>query len=213
VPKYTKPDVLPVEITLDGVDYTNNGQTYGFFDAYLLDVHPRLLSKNGGTTITLSGFGFVDTGAGETKSKFTVKGPNDVSCVVSPCVGEATFKDKHTMTTKSVPQNILNYKNGTNIGQDGFAVEAAVYNNEFTSNNIQVWYIYDPIFKSISRNSTPINLSLPILIQTEFFWDKNDYDRFQKHSNFTCRFTVGSDQYVTGGRMETMPFGSRYEND
>lgn len=28
------------------------------------------------------------------------------------------------------------YKNGTNIGQDGFTVEVAVYNHEFTTNNI-----------------------------------------------------------------------------
>lgn len=38
VPKFTKPDVLEVEISLDGYDYTHNHQTYGFFDAYLLDV-------------------------------------------------------------------------------------------------------------------------------------------------------------------------------
>ena len=108
---------------------------------------------------------------------------------------------------------MLNYKNGTNIGMDGFAIEAAVYNNEYTTNNILIWYIYDPNFKSISRNSTPINLSLPILIQTEFYWEKNDYSRFQRYSNFTCRFTIGNEHYYTAGRMETMPFGSRYEND
>lgn len=50
-------------------------------------------------------------------------------------------------------------------------------------------------------------------MQTEFFWDKNDYNRFQRYSNFTCRFTMGGEHYVTAGRMETMPFGSRYEND
>lgn len=117
------------------------------------------------------------------------------------------------MTTKTVPQMMLNYANNTNIGQNAFTVEASVYNNEFTSNNIQVWYIYDPLFKSISRNSTPINLSLPILVQTDFFWGTNDFEMFAKHSNFTCRFTVGTDVYVTRARMETMPLGSRYEND
>lgn len=211
MPKYTKPDVLPVEISLDGTEFTDNGITYGFFDAYLLDVHPRLISKLGGTPITLAGFGFVNTG--ETKAKFQVKGAGDLSCGVSPCTADAAFVDKNTMTTRSVAQGVLSYKNGTNIGMDGFAIEAAVYNNEFTSNNIQVWYIFDPSFKSISRNSTPINLSLPILVQTDFNWAQNDFSRFQKYSNFTCRFTLGNDRYVTAGRMETMPFGSRYEND
>lgn len=103
--------------------------------------------------------------------------------------------------------------NSTNIGQDGVTVEATVYNNQFTSNNIEIWYIYDPLFKAISRNSTPINLSLPIFVTTEFYWDQNDYDRFLKYSNFTCRFTFANQVYVTAARMETMPFGSRYEND
>jgi hypothetical protein len=86
VPKYTKPDVLPVEISLDGNDYTNNGITYGFFDAYLLEVHPRLISKLGGTPITLSGFGFVNAGEGETKSKYGIKG-GELNCTTfSPCI-------------------------------------------------------------------------------------------------------------------------------
>ena len=52
-----------------------------------------------------------------------------------------------------------------------------------------------------------------MLVETEFYWDKNDYSRFTKFSNFTCRFTVGDEVFVTAARMETMPFGSRYDND
>ena len=104
VPKYTKPDVLPVEISLDGVEYTHNGVTYGFFDAYLLDVEPRLISKNGGTPLTLSGFGFVNAGQGETKSKFSVKGTAELNCAgQSPCYQEATYIDKNTLTVKTLP--------------------------------------------------------------------------------------------------------------
>lgn len=129
VPKYTKPDILPVEISLDGNEYTNNGVTYGFFDAYLLDVRPRLISKNGGTTLTLSGFGFVYAGPGETKTKFSSKANGELSCGTSPCINEATFIDKNTLETKSLPQGVLFYTNHTNIAQNGFTVEATVYNN------------------------------------------------------------------------------------
>lgn len=86
VPKFTKPDVLEVEVSVDGYDYTHNHQTYGFFDAYLLDVQPRLLSKNGGTPMKLSGFGFVNTGSEELKSKFSTKGLGELSCGSSPCI-------------------------------------------------------------------------------------------------------------------------------
>jgi hypothetical protein len=80
VPRYTKPDVLTVEVSVDGHDYTNNGITYGFFDAYLLDVEPRLVSKLGNTTLTLTGFGFVNAGEGETKVKFSTKGRGELNC-------------------------------------------------------------------------------------------------------------------------------------
>jgi hypothetical protein len=50
-------------------------------------------------------------------------------------------------------------------------------------------------------------------VTTEFFWGQNDFDKFHKYSNFTCRFVVGGQTYESSGRMETMPFGSRYEND
>lgn len=38
VPKYAKPDVLTVEATFNGQDYTHDNKTYGFFDPYVLDV-------------------------------------------------------------------------------------------------------------------------------------------------------------------------------
>lgn len=124
--------MLEVEISLDGNDFTHNHQTYGFFDAYLLDVQPRLLSKNGGTPMKLSGFGFVNTGTEELKSKFSTKGQGELTCATTPCINDATFESKNIMRTKSVPQGLLFYSNHTNIGQDGFTVEVAVYNKTFT---------------------------------------------------------------------------------
>jgi hypothetical protein len=38
VPRYSKPDVLLVEATFNGQDYTHDNQTYGFFDPFILDV-------------------------------------------------------------------------------------------------------------------------------------------------------------------------------
>ena len=38
IPKHTKPDVLKVELTLNGDDYTNDSKTYGYYDPYVIDV-------------------------------------------------------------------------------------------------------------------------------------------------------------------------------
>ena len=46
-------------------DFTNDHVTYGFYDAFVLDVFPKLVSKRGGTKLTIKGFGFVDSGKNE----------------------------------------------------------------------------------------------------------------------------------------------------
>lgn len=38
IPKNTKPDVLKVEVTLNGDDFTNDNKTYGYYDPYIIDV-------------------------------------------------------------------------------------------------------------------------------------------------------------------------------
>ncbi len=37
VPGYTKPDVLKVEVTINGVSYTSDNHTFGFFDPFVLE--------------------------------------------------------------------------------------------------------------------------------------------------------------------------------
>lgn len=53
-------------------------------------------------------------------------------------------------------------------------------------------------------------MQVPILVETNFHWENNDKNMFWKHSNFTCRFTLGDKVIVTQGRMETLPIGSSY---
>ena len=49
VPEYTKPDVLKVEVTVNGESYTSDNRTYGFFDPFVLDAQPRLIATDGST--------------------------------------------------------------------------------------------------------------------------------------------------------------------
>jgi hypothetical protein len=49
VPKYTKPDVLKVELTLNGHDYTHDKKDYGYYDPYVIDVEPKLIAIDGST--------------------------------------------------------------------------------------------------------------------------------------------------------------------
>lgn len=109
IPKYTKPDILPVDVSMNGKDFTNDHVTYGYYDAFVLDVQPRLISKRGGTKMTVKGFGFVNSG--EIGSKFGTKESGELICKDnnSPCTGFAKFVDKNTITTESLPQNTVRY--------------------------------------------------------------------------------------------------------
>ena len=78
IPKYTKPDVLRVELTLNNKDYTDDGKTYGYFDPYVLNAEPRLISVEGTTVVRIKGFGFVNSS--ETKSQFSTPSSNTLVC-------------------------------------------------------------------------------------------------------------------------------------
>jgi hypothetical protein len=51
VPQYTKPDVLNVEVTVNGESYTNDNKTFGYFDPFVLDANPKLLASDGSTNV------------------------------------------------------------------------------------------------------------------------------------------------------------------
>jgi hypothetical protein len=96
VPHYTKPDVLPVYVTFNGQDYSSSSITYGYFDPYLLDIKPKLISTAGGTNLTLSGFGFVNSEPGQIKANFTSATKGDLKCgSESPCTLSAQFVSKN----------------------------------------------------------------------------------------------------------------------
>jgi len=100
IPKYTKPDVLRVEVSFNGIDFTNDNKTYGYYDPYLIDVKPRLIAKDGSTKLTLIGLGFADSG--QIKVSFNnVSSP--ISCHGQTCTQPGKFVDSHIVSTSTLP--------------------------------------------------------------------------------------------------------------
>ena len=50
---------MNVDISMNGVDFTNDHVTYGFMDPYVIDIQPRLFSPKGTTIANMTGYGFV----------------------------------------------------------------------------------------------------------------------------------------------------------
>jgi len=106
IPKYSKPDELVVELTLNGQDYTNDGKKYGYFDPYVLNAEPRLISVEGTTKVKVKGFGFVNSG--QTKSLFNST-KEQLNCKGDKCIKGAEYIDKNTLLTKTFPQTEVNF--------------------------------------------------------------------------------------------------------
>jgi IPT/TIG domain len=89
VPKYSKPEVLRVEVTVNGKDWSNDAKTYGYFDPYVIRAEPALISVDGTTKIRIIGFGFVNS----TTSKSMVRSPSGYTlvCQGKPCVKDAVY--------------------------------------------------------------------------------------------------------------------------
>ncbi len=116
VPQYVKPDVMPVEISFNGEDFTNSNLTYNFFDPFLLSIVPPIVPISKSVTLTLKGFGFVQIDNQNILVKFTTANNGELSCNgQSPCVVPGTFVDQNNITVSSIPLGLLTYKNGTAV--------------------------------------------------------------------------------------------------
>ena len=63
LPRLSRPEVVTVEVSLNGYDYTVNQFNYTYYDAYVLDIQPKYGKIEGGTPIKVMGFGFANTGS------------------------------------------------------------------------------------------------------------------------------------------------------
>lgn len=156
IPMYTKPDVLPVQVTLNGFDYSNDNITFGFYDPYVIDAEPRLIATDGSTKVTVKGLGFVNSG--ETKVEYHTK-PKGLKCPNNDCIKVAEFKDKNHIIAATLPKDELSY---TDDGKkvefgDPVYIEASVYNDDFTENRVPLYYYEEPQYESYS-GETPANI-------------------------------------------------------
>lgn len=115
--------MLNVEVSVNGESYTNDNKTYGYFDPFVLDASPKVLSQDGTTKVQIKGIGFVDSG--QCKAVYDNR-TNQLYCGSNQCIKSATFVDKNTLNTTSFPQNEMKYYSGTGVGIDPMYIDALV---------------------------------------------------------------------------------------
>lgn len=107
VPQYNNPNVLKVDISMDGEDYTTDNLEYGFFDPYILSVTPKIVSTKGGTTIRIKGYGFVNTTTDRIRVRYGGALSRRLVCgaSLSECVVNGRYINKNEIEAETLPQS------------------------------------------------------------------------------------------------------------
>lgn len=59
-PEYVAPETLDVDISFNGLDWSNDHVKFSYVDPFVLGVKPRLISPKGTTKIDIEGFGMAN---------------------------------------------------------------------------------------------------------------------------------------------------------
>ena len=144
VPKYNRPDVVPVEISLDDEYYTSDNKEFGFYDPFVWNVKPKMVSRKGNTTIRIHGYGFVNTTGTSLKVRYGLANRR-LLCRNGPCTVMGKYIDQNTIEAHTFPYNDVVYADtGLPLDRDEFAVEVSVYGDDYTNNNATIFYFLEP---------------------------------------------------------------------
>ncbi len=235
IPRVSKPETYVVELSINGGDdWTNNGLTYSFYDPYIIKVTPQMISSKGGTKVSLEGFGFANSGE-NLKVKFgTEDRPLDCD-QRGDCVRRGMYKKDTLVEVISFPRDVVNYQSsGRNVKFDKFAVELSVYNNDYTKNNITIFYfdepklssdLNDPYFRRLDPKTKkmirdallkelPANLDTMIAIPINTQSIKNTFETIENFANYTCRYTMKETNITktTPGMITSIPMNKNEKN-
>ena len=212
LPNYPQPEILDVEVSVNGVDFSNDKKQFGFYDPFVLHASPILISTTGSTKLEIKGFGFVDSSKyGKLKALYD----NDAGEYYwsddkkNKWVMDAKYVDKNKLIAQTVPMDTISTKSNKKVKAfDPINVEISVYDDKFTSNHIKVYYYEEPEYSSTDPQSASANLETSVFIETDFKSSKNNMELFTDYGNFKWRFSSVSRSKVmyADGEAVTYPF-------
>lgn len=235
IPRVNSPESYNVELSFNnGDDYTNNGFTYTFYDPYVISVVPQMVSTVGGTRVKINGLGFANSGD-NLKVRFGSE-ERPLGCYYNneyqACIKKGIYIRDNLIEINTDPQEIVSYESGKQIKFDKFAVEVSVYNDDFTSNNMTIFYYKEPDLgseddlgpgldqktKKMIRDSLirslPSNLDTMIGIPINTRAIKDSFKTIELYANYSCRYTVKATNATktTRGIITSIPMDQDLKN-
>jgi hypothetical protein len=202
---YSRPEVITIEITMNGKDYTNNQVNYTFFDAFVLSATPRFFTERGGTNVTVHGFGFANTG-NELKCRLG-NADKPLLCKGKPCEFQAKFvNDRELICTMPAKSDVTYKGSEETVTTDEFSIEVSVKDGVFTTSDVKIRYFEEPTFTKISPGRGPANGGTNIIFETNFHWDSKTKDFLTRNAQVKCKFYKGSTSITMEGSILVYPF-------
>ena len=235
-PNVNIPEEFNIEISINGgEDYTNNGFTYTYYDPFVLKVEPQMLSEKGNTEVTITGYGFANTGS-NMKVMFGDSDKESLKCGGGKCLSKAEYIDSTTIETISKPRKDITDKvTGQPIDfYKKFPVEVAIYNDDFTNNKVSIFYYEDPKIvndvdstegealhltpyskaklKESLVDSIPCNLDTFIPIPVDGSDIERHLDEINDYAKYSCLFDVNGKKKITDGVYTKFPLNNTVHN-
>lgn len=210
IPSVSRPDVTILRITVDGVDFTPDNVTYTFYEAFILAADPEIIPVEGGTNVTLIGYGFADSGEiiiELEQNEILLKCANTTD---GNCYLPGRYKNSQRLEFTAPPQKDVNKNSGQNIFFEPFNVEASVYGNSFTDNNISLMYYEQPILGNLTPDGSPYpfhrgssdSVYVPITIKVP---PGMDPEVFLRKTKLRCRYEIGDEVIITEATLVKYP--------
>lgn len=88
---------------------------------------------------------------------------------------------------------------------DPVAIEVSMFSDQYTTNNIQLYYIREPGITLINEAEAPANNPLDLFFDVKI--DSDDLENIKRHHNAKCRFTSndGKKVYFTEAMLIRYP--------
>ena len=212
IPSVSMPDTTQVQVTMNGVDYTPQKVNYTFYNAFVTSLNPSYIPVEGNTPVSVKGYGFADT----SELKVQLQDSRDGSvllCGKNPCVLPATYVSPTEITFNAPARSTVTTTSGSPIDFNPIEVEASVYGDIFTTNNVQLNYYQNPTVggsnltvnnasyefhaNEVSSIFIPIDLQMPEGVREQDFLRK---------TRPLCKYNVGTQQVITEGKFVEYPY-------
>jgi hypothetical protein len=234
VPQVNIPESFNIEVSFnEGEDFTNNGFTYTFYDPYVIKVEPQMISSKGNTKIKIYGYGFANSGD-NLKVKFGSK-EKPIKCNYKSCIVMAEFVSENLIMAETFPREEVYSEIAQDIfGYDRFPVEVSVYNDDYTNNNLTIFYYDEPdiindlyaegvniepkvktrLDEALVR-TIPCNVDTMIPIPVNSTKISKFFHQIDTFANYTCKFQLNDDpeKYkITYGVITSYPPNTQEKN-